>query len=223
MKVLPAEKRIKILIADDYQVVRHGLSVLMRTENDFEIVAFAKDGQEAIDLCEARDPDVLLIDIKMPRVDGIQAMREIHERFPHIRMIALTSYQEDELIQSALKAGAVGYLMKDGSIDSVIQAVRKAYDGKHALSEEAVKMLVDLSIKQKENNSDRGDYNLSEREIEVLECIVEGMTNNQIADKLVVSRSTVKFHVSSILNKLNVSSRTEASTMAIREGLIKAF
>jgi len=218
-----ADKPIRVLLADDFGVVRHGLSVLMETIPDVELVGQAEDGEQAIQKCGELDPDVVLIDLKMPTMDGIQAMRKIHELYPHINMIVLTSFQDNQLVREALQAGAIGYLMKDGSVDTVIAAIRAAQEGKHTLSEEATKALIDISVNAPEQGKEHRTYNLSERELQVLECIVEGMTNREIAEKLIVSRSTVKFHVSSILAKLNVTSRTEATTLAIRSGLIELF
>ncbi len=201
---------------DDHQVVRKGFGLFLNAAEDLELAGEAVDGEDAIRQCEALNPDIVLMDMLMPKMDGMEATRIIRERFPDIQVIALTSFQDDRnLVQGALQAGAIGYLFKDISIDDLADAIRKAHSGTPILAPEATRMLIQASTEPKPQ-----DFNLTERELEVLELLVEGLNNVQIAERLVVSRSTVKFHVSSILGKLGVSGRTEAVSVALQHNLL---
>jgi NarL family two-component system response regulator LiaR len=161
-------------------------------------------------------PDVILMDLVMPVMDGAAATKEIRQRWPTIQVVALTSFKEDDLVQAALQAGAIGYLLKNVSADELANAIRAAYQGKPTLAPEAAQALIHAAVKP-----GKPDYGLTHREEEVLALMSEGMSNVDIAEKLYVSRSTVKFHVSSILSKLGVTSRTEAVAMALQQKLIK--
>jgi len=209
-------RRISIMIFDDHDVVRQGLSVFLSTIPEFEMAGEGRTGLEAVELCHANPPDVVLMDMIMPEMDGLEATRIIHAENPDIRIIVLTSVNDDgHMIQRAMQAGAVGYLFKTVSVDRLGESIIKAYNGEPVLSPDATRMLIQASTQ-----APAPAYHLSERELEVLALMVQGLNNTQIADKLVVSRSTVKFHVSSVLAKLNVSSRTEAVAVALQNKLI---
>lgn len=206
--------KIKIMIVDDHAVVRSGLGAFLTVMPDLELVAEASNGQEALVRCGLLKPDVILMDLMMPVVDGVEATRMIKEKYPNVRIIALTSFQEDDLVQNALKAGAIGYLMKNVSARELAAAIRSAYEGRMTLSPEAAQALLHASTQMRETEG------LTEREKEVLRLMVEGMNNSEIAEKLVVSLSTVKYHISNILGKLGVDNRVAAVTMAIQKKLV---
>lgn len=208
-------KPIRVLLVDDHAVVRSGLGAFLLAFDDLELVGEASGGEEAVRRCQQFQPDVVLMDLVMPGMDGAAATRAIRERCPHIQVIALTSFKEKELVQGALEAGAIGYLLKNVSADELADAIRAAYAGRPTLAPEAAQALIHAATKAPEPG-----YDLTSREEEVLALMVEGLTNPEIAERLVVSRSTVKFHVSSILSKLGVSSRTEAVALALQEKLI---
>lgn len=207
--------RIKILIVDDHSVVRSGLGAFLQVFDDFELVGEASNGKEAIAACAAKQPDVVLMDLVMPIMDGAQATKEIRDAYPDIQVIVLTSFKEDNLIENALQAGAIGYLLKNVSAEEIAAAIRSAVIGRPTLAPEATQVLINVS-----NRRQTHDLYLTPREKEVLNMMIDGLTNPEIAEKLIVSKSTVKFHVSSILSKLDASSRTEAVAMAIQKKLV---
>jgi len=211
-----SDKPIRVMLVDDHAVVRSGLGAFLYVFDDLELVAEAKDGKDAISLCETVMPDVILMDLVMPIMDGAAATKAIRERWPQIQVVALTSFKEDELVQGALQAGAIGYLLKNISADELANAIRSAYVGKPTLAPEAAQALIHAAVKP-----EKPDYGLTNREDEVLLLMTDGLSNVDIAERLVVSRSTVKFHVSSILSKLGVSSRTEAVAMALQQKIVK--
>ena len=208
-------KPIRVMIVDDHAVVRSGLGAFLLVFDDFELVGEASSGEQAVLICEQAQPDVVLMDLVMPGMDGATSTRAIRAKCPHIQVIALTSFREQELVQGALKAGAIGYLLKNVSADDLANAIRAAYVGRPTLAPEAAQALIESS-----RQSDLPHFELTEREREVLTFMVKGMSNPDIAEKMVVSRSTVKFHVSSILSKLGVSSRTEAVAIALQQHLV---
>jgi len=208
-------KRIRVLLVDDHAVVRSGLGAFLLAFDDLELVGEASGGEEAVRLCPQVRPDVVLMDLVMPGMDGAAATRAIRQRCPHIQVIALTSFKEKELVQGALEAGAIGYLIKNISADELADAIRAAYAGKPTLAPEAAQALIRAATEPPAPG-----YDLTNREREVLELMVEGLNNVGIAERLVVSRSTVKFHVSSILSKLGVASRTEAVALALQHDLV---
>lgn len=207
---------IRVLLVDDHAVVRSGLGAVLLSYDDLTMVGEAGNGQEAIDLCEKHKPDVVLMDILMPVLDGVAATRVIHDKWPDIRIIALTSYKEKDMVEGALKAGAMSYLIKNVSADELVGAIRGAMSGQPKLSPEAAQVLIQEIKKPSEPI-----YDLTDREKEILALMVEGLPNSTIADKLVVSHSTVKFHVSNILSKLGVDNRTEAVALALKHNLVK--
>jgi NarL family two-component system response regulator LiaR len=213
-----SEKRtITIMLVDDHPVVRQGLIVFLKTVSDFELIGQATDGEEAIQLCRELRPDVILMDLVMPVLDGISATEVIRAEFPDTQVIALTSFADEaDRVQNALQAGAIGFLFKDVSVDALENAIRMAYAGEPVLSPEATRLLIQASTEHPTPN-----FNLSDRELDVLGLMVQGLNNPRIAEELVISRSTVKFHVSSILAKMGVESRTEAAAVAVQKNLVK--
>lgn len=208
------EKPIRVMIVDDHGMVRRGLSAYLASESDITVVGEARDGQEAIQICEDEQPDVILMDLIMPELGGVAAIRIISKRWPTIRIVALTSFQEKELVQEALKAGAISYLLKNVSGPDLAEGIRDSYAGRPMLAKEAVAALI-----QAEDEDDLGK-DLTLREREVLSLLCRGLTNPEIALQISVSRSTVKAHVSSILSKLGVSNRSEAIALSIEKKLV---
>jgi NarL family two-component system response regulator LiaR len=206
--------RIRVLIVDDHLMVRRGLATFLKVYDDLELAGEAAGGQEAIQLCSRVKPDVVLMDMVMPDMDGATATRIIRKQFESIHVIALTSFKDEIMVQSALQAGAIGYLLKDVSADELAQAIRAASAGRATLSPEVAEVIVQAAGKPPKPGLD-----LTERERAVLALMVEGLNNTQIAEKLGVSPSTIKSHVSNILTKLGVASRTEAVTLALRNKL----
>jgi NarL family two-component system response regulator LiaR len=203
------------MIVDDHAVVRSGLSAFLMVYDDLEFVGEASSGEEAVRRCKDFSPDVVLMDLVMPGMDGAQATQTIREMCPDIQVIALTSFKEDDLVQRTLRAGAIGYLLKNVSAGELVSAIRAAHAGRPTLAPEAAHVLIHASQSPPALGSD-----LTTREQEILSLMVAGLSNPEIAEKLVVSRSTVKFHVSSILSKLGVSSRTQAVTLALQNKLV---
>ena len=210
-------KPIRVMLVDDHAVVRSGLGAFLLAYDDMELVGEASTGEKAINLCPQVQPDVVLMDLVMPEMDGATATGLIREKCPDIQVLALTSFKEQDLVEGALKAGAIGYLLKDVSADELADAIRAAAAGKPTLSPEAAQVLIQAT----RSPAEKLGFDLTEREHEVLALMVEGLNNNQIAERLVVSVSTAKFHVSSILSKLQVSSRTEAVAVALQNNLVK--
>ncbi len=208
------QKKIRVMIVDDHAVVRSGLGAFLSAVPDLELVGEAENGEQAVVRSKALKPDVILMDLMMPGMDGVTATRTIKEYNPAIQIIALTSFQEDELVQNAMKAGAIGYLMKNVSVRELEAAIRSAKAGKMVLSPEAAQSLVRATQQAAETES------LTSREQEILKLMVEGLNNAEIAERIVVSLSTVKYHISNILMKLGVENRVAAVTMAIQRKLI---
>ena len=211
------EKPIRVMLVDDHTVVRSGLSAFLLAYDDLELVGEAASGEQAIQRCQKAQPDVILMDLMMPGMDGATATRLIRENCPEIQVIALTSFKERELVEGALQAGAIGYLLKDVSADELANAIRLAVAGKPTLAPDAAQVLIQASRAP----AKKPGFDLTERELEVLALMVQGLSNNQIADTLVISVSTAKFHVSGILSKLGTASRTEAVAYALQNDLVK--
>jgi NarL family two-component system response regulator LiaR len=209
---------IRVLIVDDHSMVRTGLATFIRVQPDLQLVGEARDGQDALRLCEQREPDVVLMDLVMPRMDGVAATRAICERWPQVQVIALTSFQEKELVQDALQAGAISYLLKDVSTDELADAIRAAYAGRSTLAPKVAQALIQMARSTSE--SPAPGHDLTPREREVLALIVEGLSNPQIGERLSISVTTVRSHVSNILSKLGVSNRAGAIALAVRNKLV---
>ena len=210
-----ASQTIRVMLVDDHNVVRSGLATFLRAYEDLELVGEARNGLEAVNLCHRSKPDVILMDLMMPEMDGIAATQAILADYPDIKIIAMTSFEEEELVQGVLAAGAISYLLKNVTSDELAAAIRAASLGKSTLSPEAARVLV-----QATRPAEQPLYDLTEREKEVLDLVVQGQSNQQIAEALVISVATVKAHVSSILSKLQVSSRAEAIAYAIKHKLV---
>ncbi len=210
-----ATQSIRVLIVDDHGMVRKGLLAYLTNMPDIEVVGEARDGREAVDLCDQIRPDVVLMDLVMPELGGVAATRLIHQRWPDIGVLALTSFHEKELVQDALQAGAIGYLLKDISGEELATAIRSAHAGRPTLAPEALQALVKPTPEENALGKD-----LTRRESEVLALLVKGLSNPEIAERLSVSRATIKVQVSSILSKLGVSNRAEAVSIAIQHKLV---
>lgn len=206
---------IRVMIVDDHDMVRRGLVAFLNVNSDLVMVGEANNGQKAVELCEEIQPDVILMDLVMPVMDGAAATRMIRERWPEIQVVALTSFEEKELIQDALQAGAISYLLKNVTADSLAEAIRAAHVGRSTLAPEATRVLIQSARQGPVPGDD-----LTPREREVLALIVEGLTNPEIAAELNISRSTARAHVSQILSKLGVSNRAEAISLAFRLKLV---
>ena len=208
--------QIRVIIADDHVMVRSGLRLFLLAFEDLKLVGEAANGEEAIRLCAREKADVILMDMVMPVVDGVRATKEIRENFPKIQVIGLTSFYEAETIQKMLDAGALSFLLKSISATELARAIRDASIGKATISPE----IQDLLRGRQFTSPNLSKYDLSAREREVLACIMGGLSNAEIAQELVISLSTAKFHVSRILAKLNVSNRAEAVSLGLQEGLV---
>ena len=212
---MTASQRIRVLIVDDHAVVRSGLATFLQAFEDFELVGEAGDGEEALRVCAEAAPDVVLMDLLMPQMDGIAATRAIRGQYPDAQVIALTSFHDQDRVQAALDAGALGYLLKNVSADDLARAIRSARAGRPTLAPEATQALIRAARRPLAPGHD-----LTPREREVLALMVRGLNNAEIAKHLVVNRSTAKFHVSNILTKLGVESRTEAVALALTHHLV---
>jgi len=209
---------IGVMIVDDHALVRTGLGAFLQVYDDLELVAEAESGEEALRLCGQRQPDVILMDLVLPGMDGAAATEIIRERWPQTQVVALTSFKDQEWVERALRAGAVGYLLKNVSAEELADAVRAAHAGRATLAPEATQALVQAV--QSGGDPPGPDPDLTAREREVLALLVEGLSNPEIAERLSVSRSTTAGHVSNILHKLGVSNRAEAISLAIRSKLV---
>ena len=217
-------ERIKVLIADDHRVVREGLAAILRTKENLEVVGEAQDGQEAVEKTRSLLPDVILMDVSMPRMGGVEATRIIKREFPHIGIIALTMYEEQQYIFDLVRAGATGYLLKDSDSSQIVQGIRSVYRGDSLIHPAvASKILAEFSLmaQKKGKKSAWVEHDLTEREITVLKLVADGKTNKEIANVLDLSEKTVKNHVRNIFHKLQVYDRTQAAILAIRKGLIE--
>jgi NarL family two-component system response regulator LiaR len=208
-------RAIRVLVVDDHAMVRTGLATFIEVDDGLDLVGQAADGREAVALCERSQPDVILMDLVMPDLDGVAATRIIRERWPETQVIALTSFQEQELVRDALQAGAISYLLKNVSMGDLAEAVRAAHAGRSTLAQEAIQALIRATVQEPVPGAD-----LTDREREVLALLVEGRTNPEISERLVISLGTTRSHVSKILHKLEVSNRAEAIAVALRHKLV---
>lgn len=208
-------RTIRVMLVDDHAVVRNGLRSFLQVHKDLDLVGEAENGAEAVRLAQQIQPDVVLMDLKMPEMDGVAATRELRARFPKMRVLVLTSFAEDNMVQGALQAGATGYLLKNVTGQELANAIRAAYAGRMTLSSEATEALVHAAAHPIVPADE-----LTEREREVLALMVDGLSNQAIADRLFLSLGTVKFHTGNIYSKLGVDSRVAAVTLAIQRRLI---
>ncbi len=214
-KLVEAQEKIRIFLVDDHQVVRSGLKAFLSVFDDFIFVGEASNGREALDVCSVCKPDVVLMDLLMPEMNGAECTREIKKRCPNVQVVVLTSFQEETLVEEALKAGAIGYLLKDVSANELAAAIYAARKGKPTLAPEATEALIHASLHPAANRPC-----LTDREMDVLRLMSKGDSNAEIARTLVVSLSTVKFHVSAILSKMSADSRTEAVSLALNSKML---
>jgi two-component system, NarL family, response regulator LiaR len=208
-------KSIRVMIVDDHPIVRDGMKNMLMVFDDLEFAGEADNGRTALACLRTNVPDVILMDIAMPEMGGIPAMRGILKQYPQVKVIMLTSYAEDELIQESLQAGALGFLLKNSSIETLASAIRTVYAGQPVLAPEVTKALIRLQTSPLKPGAD-----LSQREQEVLALMVEGLSNEEIAERLVISPATARHHVSACIQKLGASNRAQASAMAVKLGLV---
>jgi NarL family two-component system response regulator LiaR len=211
---------IRVLIVDDHDIVREGQRALISTEPGMEVIGEARNGIEAIELAVKLQPDVILLDLLMPKMDGIDASQEIKKGNPEARILVLTSFAEDERVFAAIKAGAMGYLLKDSSPQKILKSIREVFQGITSIEPRiANKLMREI---QRTSDSPPTEEPLTNREMEVIRLIAEGLSNQEIAERLVISERTVRTHVTNILGKLHLANRTQAALYALREGLTDA-
>ncbi len=213
-------EKIRVLLADDHAMVRRGIRQFLEEAGDIKVVAEAGDGAEAVRLVEASRPDVVVLDIRMPETTGVDATRQIKERFPKVRVLILTAYDDDPYVFALLQAGADGYILKTADSDELIRAVRTVYRGESALSPKIATKVVRQAMSGRPEGAIKQVETLTDRELDVLRLAAQGLTNRQIGRELDISHRTVQGHLASIYGKLNANSRTEAVTEALRRGWI---
>ena len=211
---MSVQEPICVMLVDDHEMVRFGLSAYIRTSSDMTLCGEAADGEEAVGMCAELQPDVILMDMIMPGMNGVEAIKIIHARYPRIKIIAITSFEDEKMVQDALQAGASSYLQKNISMKELQEAIRKTFTGKRVISPEAAQALINGAA------AHEPEADLTEREMDVLRLLASGQSNPEIADRLVISRNTVATHVSAILSKLGVRSRTEAVAFALKKGIV---
>ena len=210
------KKIIKVVVADDHPLVRHGIKTVFEAYDDIDLVAEAENGKEAMEMVEKHSPDIVLMDLVMPVLDGVEATVQLLNRHPDLKIIVLTSFNDMDLIKKSLKAGAISYILKNISGALLVKTIRDIYKGKFILSPQVTKILL-----SEVRDSPDENFKLTVREKEILTLVVEGLSNKEISKRLFLSNSTVQFHVSNILSKLRVSKRTEAVYVALKQKLVK--
>ncbi len=213
---MPENDTIHIFIADDHAIVRSGIQALLETIDGLEVVGEAADGRQTVTAVTSLRPDVILMDLEMPVMDGIEAIKQIMNQWPEARILVLTSFATDDRVFPAVKAGALGYLLKDSGPDALVQAIRQVYRGESSLHPKIARKLIQ-ELSRPVSQPPTADP-LTPREVDVLQLVAQGLGNQEIADKLVIGEATVRSHVSNILSKLHLASRTQAALYALREG-----
>ena len=216
VRTLNKTEPIKVMIVDDHPIVRSGLGTMLQAFDDLELVSEAASGRIALDKCQVSSPDVILMDMVMPDMDGLETTRAILDQHPSIKIIMLTSFTKEDMVQDAFEAGATSYLLKNAPIDELADAIRLAHADQPTLSPEATRSL----IKSKVDTSKEFDPGLSTREKQVLVLIAEGLSNEEIADQLNISPATARHHVSACISKLGAANRTQAAVMAVKHEII---
>jgi len=210
---------IRLLVVDDHTVVRKGIIAMLDTEPDLSVIGECSNGKEAVEAFAQYKPDVVLMDLVMPVMDGVEAIRAIKQASPKARILVLTSFTSDERVFAAIEAGATGYLLKDSDPEDLVKSIHQVYQGESSLHPMIARKLLN-ELTQQSAKKKNSEEELTEREIEVLKYIAKGLSNQEIADQMVVSKPTIHTHVSNILSKLQLSNRTQAALFAIREGYI---
>ena len=226
----PPTKAARVLIADDHDLVREGLRAVLAGEEDLQVVGEARDGQEALQMCRSLEPDLVLMDVRMPKCDGLEATRAIKEEMPEVSVVMVTMHENPDYLLEAIRAGAAGYILKDAEGERLVGAVRRTLNGESPLAQElAMQLLVRMVDETREDEPPSPGANedqetlpggITQREVEVLQLLAKGRTNPEIAQELEISRGTVKIHVQHIIAKLGVSDRTQAAVRAIELGLL---
>jgi DNA-binding NarL/FixJ family response regulator len=213
---------IRVLIADDQAIARQGLQVILSVEADIEVVGLAQDGQEAVDMAAKLQPDLVLMDLKMPRLNGVQATKAIKEKFPNVAVLVLTTYDMDDWLANAIRSGANGYLLKDTPPQEIVSAIRGTVQGKSYVDPNvAGKVLQQMQQSPVAQSRLELTEPLTERELDVLKLLAKGLSNQEIAESLHLSEGTVRNYLSTLFSKLGVSDRTKAAVLAIQHGLIQ--
>ncbi|EDL66491.1 response regulator [Bacillus sp. SG-1] len=209
---------IKLMLVDDHAVLRDGLKTILESEDDINVVGEAVSGSDALSKVRELDPDIILMDINMPGMNGVEVTKVLKQQYPHIKVLMLTMHSHEEYFMAAIKEGADGYLLKDAPSEQVVEAVRTVFSGESVIHPSLTRKL--LTFHQQNQRQDRDDNSLTEREREVLGCLVEGLSNKEIGKRLYVSDKTVKIHVSNIFKKLNVKSRSQVVIYAVQNKLV---
>jgi NarL family two-component system response regulator LiaR len=209
-------KMIKVMVVDDHPIVRDGLKSVLLVADDMELVGEAGSGRETMARCQESLPDVILMDVVMPGMDGLETTRAVLGQYPEVKIVVLTTFPEEDLVQEALESGAIGYLLKNTPADTVAEAIRSAYAGEPVLGPEATQALI-----RARTGPRKPGHDLSKREKEVLTLLVEGLSNDEIAERLTISPGTVRHHVSACITKLGAANRTHAAALAVEQGLTR--
>ncbi|MFP4697954.1 MAG: response regulator [Eubacteriales bacterium] len=216
-----SNKKIKVILVDDEKLIRDGLKIILDTYSEIEIVDMCHNGLEAYESCERKEVDVILMDIRMPVLNGVEATKKIKAIYPQIKILVLTTFNDTEYIYEALKQGASGYLLKDCSYDLIVEGIKTAYKGNVVVHPEVASKIVEESkVKNEEKKADITSYQLSEKELLIIKAIAEGLTNKEIGERLFLSEGTIKNNVSIILDKLELRDRTQIAIFAFKSGII---
>lgn len=208
---------MKLLIVDDDQLICDGLSIILNSEDDIDVIGIARNGQEAFDMCKTHGPDIVLMDIRMPKVDGIKGVKMIKNEFPQVRVLMLTTFQDDEYIKEAIKNGAQGYLLKNQGADVIIDSIRAAYKGTFICEKGVISSLTEMIGDSPYSEQDLKKYDINQREFQVLSLISQGMNNKEISEQLYIGQGTVRNYVTSLLDKLELRDRTQLAIFYLKQ------